>query len=209
MADPIDVLTLAEAKGALNLDTEAANHDTQLARVITAMSGRLDELVGPVVQRTITDEVIDTGCSGDVWVRRWPVTSWTSVIEYDDAGNSTTLTEETYDTKPTDAFLPERSATPTAPYNGHLHRRESGSPHEFAQTLVVTYLAGRFPVVGDVDARFKEAAIVSLQNWWRSRQLSIAPLDQPEGFDVPFATFPRFAVAHAVKDLLADEVQRR
>ena len=60
------------------------------------MSRRLDRLCGPIVQRTITDEVHPGGCPS-IRVRHWPVASFTTVTEYD-ATTPAVLTREDFDT---------------------------------------------------------------------------------------------------------------
>jgi len=78
----LDVLTLTEAKEALNLTATQQYDATELPAWITGVSARLDELVGPVVRRTITGETHDGG-GHVIRLRYYPVTAVTSVTEYD------------------------------------------------------------------------------------------------------------------------------
>jgi hypothetical protein len=54
MADALDVLTLSEAKEAVNIPSTSTAHDVRLARWVTGVSRSLDRVVGNVVIRTVT-----------------------------------------------------------------------------------------------------------------------------------------------------------
>jgi hypothetical protein len=154
-----DVLTLEEAKRALNVSLSDSYSDDELAQVVSAASQWLDEVVGPVVRRTITNEAHQSP-SGTVWLRHRPVSSISTVTEWS-AGGATVLTSETASTAGT--YLADLSA-------GTLRRRSGwGDVWWNATSVVVTYTAGRFADTADVDARFKEAAVVMLQHLWQSR----------------------------------------
>lgn len=193
----LDVITLAEAHAAINLDDGDTDHDAELARFVTAVSLRMDALVGPVVNRTITAEVHDGG-SGLVFLKYAPVSSITSLAEW--SGNtSTTLTVETLGS-PTSSNYVLTSAS------GLLYRRSGGYDTTFASgrgNVVVTYVAGRAANTAAVDARFKTAAAMMLAHLWRK--------DQGAG-NVTFGAVdvgpivPRFAVPNAVLELLADQL---
>ncbi len=64
MSDTLDVISLAEGKSAVGITTGDTSQDTALAQKITAVSRRIDRLCGPVVQRTVTDEVTSPGLMG-------------------------------------------------------------------------------------------------------------------------------------------------
>lgn len=200
----LDVLTLSEAKLALNL-TGTTAHDVELAGFITASSLRLDELVGPVVRRHITDETHDGGAPS-VFLRWWPVASVATVTEYSGT-TATVLTPESPGSQPADAYLTEPySADPTLK-GPQLHRRSSGTDARFADgrgNVTVTYTAGRAVDTAAVDHRFKLAASLILINLWRSQQDSSGGMGE---FDVPNQIFPRFAVPNAVRELMHGEVQ--
>lgn len=154
-----DVLTLAEAKAALNVALADTGQDDELAQVVSAASQWLDEIVGPVVRRTVTNEAHHAP-AGRVWLRQAPVASVLSVTEYV-SGTGTTLTPETHTTA--GGYLVDLQA-------GSLARRSGWMPASWnASTLLVTYTAGRFADTSGVSARFKEAAVVLLQHLWQSR----------------------------------------
>ncbi|GGM64102.1 hypothetical protein GCM10012275_38290 [Longimycelium tulufanense] len=200
----LDVLTLAEAKDALNLANTTA-HDEELPAWITGVSLRLDELVGPVVQRTITAENQDGG-GHLIFLEHHPITSITSVTEYDNT-TATTLTEETNSTKPTDGFLTDRYSADRTLLSNILRRRSDNADAFFPpgrNNVEITYVAGRFADTASVDERYKRAAALMVINLWRSQQDSTGNVGE---FDVPQLIFPTFSVPRAVRELLNGELQ--
>lgn len=205
MADTLDVLTLAEGKAAVKVGSGDSSHDTDLAALITAVSRRLDQCAGPVVVRTITDELHD-GNVDSIWLRSYPVTSITTVTEYDGT-TATVLTQETVGTQPASGYLPDRYDPAPSLYNGRLIRRAGGADWCFPYgrlNVKVTYVAGRYSATATVDSRFKIAAEIMLQNLWRA-DLETALLN--DEYDVPSQAFPRFGIPNAVRHLLAEEWQ--
>lgn len=201
MVTPLDVLTLPEAKAAVNLK-QTTEHDAELARWVTAVSLRLDELVGPVVRRAVTDELDGGDCS--VYLSTYPVATITSVREYGRYGTETELAPETLTVKPEHAFKAQKySANPTLLSN-ELGRRQSGYGFWFACTVVVAYIAGRFADTSSVDERFKAAARLMLKNVWRSEMDATQSVNE---FDVPQSNFPTYVISKAVKDMFPGELQ--
>lgn len=199
-----DVLTTTEAKQILSISLTDTTKDTSLARVITAVSGRLDTLIGPVVQRAVTAEEVDAACSSEIELAYGPVSAISSVVEYQGT-TAVTLTAETPGVQPTEAYRARRYAPNPSLMSGILVRRCSGSTrHWWPGTVVVFYTAGRVASTTAVDADHKEAAGLILRNWWRSYENSIADLGE---YDTPAQSFPAFAVPNAVRELLADELQ--
>jgi hypothetical protein len=159
MADTLDVLTLAEAKAALNIPASNNDYDTELAQVVTAASRFIDDVFGPVVQRTITDERHD-GYAGTVDLDHAPVVSITSVKEYS-GGTASTLTAETETIAGTYRVDLEQ---------GIIYRRSTWVAYRFAsQSVVVTYVAGRAATTAAVDAKFKEAGAIAAIHLWQHR----------------------------------------
>lgn len=201
MADALDLLTLAEAKTAVNL-TGATTYDVELAAWVTAVARRLDKAVGPVVQRTVTAELHDGGHEY-VYTVLYPVTSFTTVKEYADT-TLTTLTRETNVTKPDSAYLIEPYKADPTLFSGKVRRRGGGSDVCFAtgdQNVELTYVAGRAASTSAVDELFKNAARLFLQHLWNANRPSTGQMNE---FEIPQANWPRFAVPNAVKELLAD-----
>lgn len=203
--DTYDVLTTTEAKQILSIATTDTSRDSTLERLVTAVSRRLDRLVGPVVVRSVTDEYADaSGCSLEL--AYGPVTAISSVVEYQGT-SSVTLTAETAGTQPTDGYAAERYKPSPGLLSGVLVRRCGGSDtYWWAGTgnVKVNYLAGRVSATTTVDPRHKEAAALMLRNLWRSYENTVGGVDQ---YDVPIQSFPTFAVPKAVRDLLSEEIQ--
>lgn len=204
MADTLDLLSLAEGKAAVGITDAGTSLDTLLAQKITAVSRRFDRSFGPVVVRTYTDEV-HPGGHDSIWVRHWPVSSFTTVTEYA-ATVSQALTSEDFDTQPTEGYFAERWHTPTANFSGRLYRRGGGARAVFPvgpEAVKVTYVAGRAANTAAVDPAFKDAASVMLKNTWRPHEAATQIMNE---FDVPAQNFPRFGVPNYVIDMLAEEV---
>lgn len=201
----LDVVTLAEAKNALDVGLLDQLQDGELQAHITSVSRRLDDAVGPIVQRAVTVRL--DGGRPTVWVYLRPAATFTTVTEYDRAGAPTVLAAEDEDTKPADGYLADRYKSDATLFNGRLYRRRSGSDWCFAagrSNVVVAYTAGRAATTALVAPIYKEAAQIMLANLWRSQEQATASVGE---FDVPAQNFPHFAVPNAVKELLADEWQ--
>lgn len=160
----LDVLTFGEAKDALQQDRAGSTvNDDQVRQWITAVSRRIDELCGPVVVRTVTDETHNGGGSF-IEPRNTPVSSVTSLIEYDGT-SAATLTAESNSTKPTKGYLLDEDG-------GHycvIWRRGSNADAAFPpgrRNVVLTYEAGRYADTEDVHERFKLAAGAALRRLW-------------------------------------------
>lgn len=203
MADDLDVLTFGEGKAALNL-AGSSQYDAELPAWITAVSRLLDSKVGPVVVRTVTDEVHSGGLVTSIRTRLYPVKEYTAVVEYSDT-TATVLTVETNVAKPDSAYLAERYDLDPSLYSGVIRRRTAGAELRFAggsSNIVITYEAGRFDSTANVDERFKAAAKLTLQNLWNSQRPNLANVGE---FEIPQSNWPRFSVPNAVREMLADE----
>lgn len=200
----LDILSLPEAKAALNL-TGVTVHDAEIAPWVTATSLLLDRKIGPVVRRTITDEVLDGG-RNFARTRLYPVTSFTTVTEYSGL-TATVLTVETNLSHPASAYRPERYSSDPTLYSGRIYRRATGSSTWYptgSGNVVVTYVAGRYADTATVDERFKAAARLTLQNLWNSQRPNLAQVGE---FEIPQSNWPKFSVPNAVREMLADEWQ--
>lgn len=163
MADT-DILTLEEAKRALPLEQTNEAKDAELQVYIGAVSGRLDDLCGPVVQRSVPDELHD----GDRCSIRPRVTPVVSVAELAEWYVSTEqiLSAETNATKTATDYLLENDGR----HNVVIRRRANNGDLRFAcgrQNVVLTYVAGRFETTEDVSDKFKQAAALMLTHLWR------------------------------------------
>lgn len=157
----LDILTANEASYAA-----AGVYDIfdGLDRMVSAVSARIDELVGPVVQRSVT-EYHDGG--GVIFPRQTPVSSVTTLKSWD----GTTVTTYTLDTwgvaGNADGFIVETSGS--YPHDAKIVRRTSGTSVDFPsghRSLELVYVAGRAASTETVDARYKEAAAEIVRRLW-------------------------------------------
>ena len=211
MADARDLLTLAEAKSRLRINASDSSRDEELAAYITAASLLIDEWAGPVVQFAVTGERHDgTARSGYdsahiVVLAHRPVAAFGSIVELS-GGSSTTLTQISGQTEPTDGFFAERHPPNPTLYSGVIRRTHGTVRTGFAwglNNIVCSYTAGRVATTTAVTAQFKQAAGLVLKNLWREEEFSTGAVDE---YEVPRQSFPTFAMPNVVKELLADEL---
>ena len=160
----LDVLSQTEALEAVGLNTDTTG---RLAAYVSAVSQQLDNLVGPVVQRTVTSESHDGG-DDEVFLRQRPVASVTAVTEYRNT-TAQALVAETNTTKTGYNYLLDPAAA------GKLCRRSSNQDFPFPpgkSNVIVTYVAGRASTTGAVDAKYKQAAAMMLRNIWTAEAAS-------------------------------------
>lgn len=194
MADT-DILTAAEAAAALNKAGLSSN--ALLIAVNTAVAKSIDWWCGPVVQRTVTAELHDGGCS-TIWLDERPVTSITSIT----VNGGTPLVANT-------SYRAHRSHNDRSLLSGRVDAVSGTALSTFDtgwDAVSVTYVAGRFADTASVDERFKTAARITLRNQWRQYDIGSSRLDE---YDVPTHPFPTFALPKAAAQLLAGEFRRR
>jgi hypothetical protein len=191
-----DLLSFAEAKTYVNSGTNDEQKADLLRAWITASSQLLAEKVGPVLYGTVTETHNGGGCH--VYLKKSPVQSIVQVVEYDGL-TAGTLTAESNTSKPAAGYYLDAVA-------GKITRRNDNTTDSFPRgmgNISVQYVAGRYATHGSItDTRFKTATGLILKNAWRAYEASVG-LDNE--FDVPQASFPRFAIPNAVKDMLGDE----
>ena len=209
-ADTLDVITLLEGYQAINEPTgEAAvlvgnpgTHDDELARAITAISRRLDDLCGPIVKRAVTAETHDGGVHA-IELRKGPVYGSVSVTEYDST-TGTALAEETNASKTADDFLiDELDGVPV------IRRRASNADSVFPtgrRNVEVTYDVGRYADTASVDRKFKAAAESILRRAWAREQSAWSTGADPFAVDLDTPAFFD-AFKQMVAELLADELK--
>lgn len=193
-----DLLTLDEAKAALNIPLADDEFDDELALYVAAVSQRLDDFAGPGVKRSIADEVHDGG-DGYIFPDQTPVATVGEVIEYS-SGTATTLTAETNGAAGT--YVLEGAGT----HLSLIRRRSSWADSSFTPgrgNVVISYVAGRFDSTADVSPKFKQAAAKTLAWLWRGDQGSgTATFGGVEGTSL-FGL--GFALPNVVVELLAHE----
>lgn len=191
MADTLDLITLTEAKRAINVDSSDTTNDTEIGALITRVSRLIDEKCGPVVARAVT-EAHDGGTSY-VKLTDYPVSDVTTVTEY--VGTvSTALDEESAGTQPAAAYLLDDRV---------IRRRASGSDACFPagrRNVVVVFSAGRYAATASVDERFKGAASLTFAHYWRAEHgMGTGTFGGGEG-----ATF---LLPNAAKELIARDLR--
>jgi len=199
-----DLLSLADAQAAVRLSASNTIHAARLEGYVTAVSLAIDELVGPVVRRTVTGEQHPGGC-GHVRLRRTPISSVTTVTVWD-AGISTTLTGETLSVA--GGYLAEQDGDDPTLLPGKLRRRSSWTSilWEYG-TVEVTYVAGRYATTSAVrGSRFHTAAVLTLKSVWQGEADTVAVVNE---YEQPVSAFPRVVIPQAAKDLLSDQIQYR
>lgn len=211
MADTLDVLSLANAKLAINMDAATVAHDIVLARHITAISRIIDDACGPVVIRAVTAEVHDGGAS-TVLLRRRPVTSVSLVREVTSPGTIETRAAAAWGSATDGYYLPPWDRDPTLK-SGVVRRMGYGSPIPWTcgdDTVEVTYVGGRYATTATVDARFADAAGAVLRRLWKREAGTWAT--SPEFYENvdPQAGSGFFRVARPIiNEMLDEEVQHR
>ena len=199
-----DLLSLDDAKSAVRVGASHTLHADRLEAYVSAVSNAIDELVGPVVQRTITGERHEGGTS-EIRLRRFPVSSITTVKVWQ-RGTSTTLTAESLSVA--GGYLAEPDEDDPTLLCGELYRRSDwwSIPWECG-TVEVTYVAGRYANTAAVaGTRFHTAAVLALQNLWQGMADSVAVVNEYEG---PTTAFPSVVLPKASRDLLWDQIQYR
>ena len=199
-----DLLSLDDAKSAVRVGASHTLHADRLEAYVSAVSNAIDELVGPVVQRTITGERHEGGTS-EIRLRRSPVSSITTVKVWQ-RGTSTTLTAESLSAA--GGYLAEPDEDDPTLLCGELYRRSDwwSIPWECG-TVEVTYVAGRYANTAAVaGTRFHTAAVLALQNLWQGMADSVAVVNEYEG---PTTAFPSVVLPKASRDLLWDQIQYR
>lgn len=191
-----DLLTLDEAKAALNIPVADTTFDDELHSYITAVSQRIDDLCGPVVKRSVADEIHDGNVA---WILpdRSPVATIGSITEYSN-GTGTALTAESL------SVAGDYTLEGVGTHASILRRRSSFSNRVFSSgKVVLNYTAGRFDSTAAVSPKFKQAAAKMLSLMWRG--------DQGAG-SATFGASPEtpllgygFAIPNAVVELLAEE----
>lgn len=202
-AGALDVISVGEARVAAGYSAGDQSKDMRLQWIVTAVSLKLDELVGPIIRRNVTER--HDGGKQYVRLRRWPVTSVTSVTEYL-TGTANVLTAETLTAAGT--FLAERSPDDSTLYTGVVWRRSGFNNSWFPpgkQNVVVVSSVGRFDTMSDAQGSdYAQAARIAVKANWAGELNGVQNLGE---YDVPQASFPSVIIPKAAIDLLADQVQ--
>lgn len=199
----LDILSEQEASHAAS-GVDGALLSVELGRMVTAVSARIDELVGPVVQRAVT-EYHDGG--GVIRPRQTPVASVTTLKHWDNS----TLTSYTQDTwgaaGNANGFLVEQSGS--YPHDAVIVRRSGGVSCGWPaghRNLELVYVAGRAATTGDVAARYKECAAEVLRRLWDRESSAWSRGSDPFDDETVSRRFFR-AFDYVVQEHLGDELK--
>jgi hypothetical protein len=199
----LDILTEVEASEAAS-GVDTATLSTELPRMVTAVSARIDELVGPVVNRTIT-EYHDGG--GVIRPRQTPVSSVTTLTNWD-GSTQTSYTADTWGVAGNaNGFLIEQSGS--YPHDTLIYRRSSGTSLAWPnghRNLKLVYVTGRAATTATVDARYKECAAEVLRRLWDRESSAWARGSSPFGDDNVSSRFFK-AFDYVVAEMLGDEMK--
>jgi hypothetical protein len=202
----LDVIAYDRARQALRIGVADASRRDELERAITAVSQHLDEMCGPIVQRTITEVIDTTGCEHRVSLSAGPVSSITSVTFYDD-GVSEVLTAESLATA--GGYLAElqqriRPDGTSQLLSGVLRKRGTFADETWDKGRVqVVYVAGRYANTAAVQgSRFELAALTTLEAW--APLITGQRVAATEGeYALPFNAYPRDSIPAAALNLVA------
>lgn len=189
MTSTLDILTLEEARTAIGASL-SQSYDDALELMVTAVSSRVDDLCGPVVNRTVTERHEAYGCYALI-PRSLPVSSFTSVTEYV-GGTGTVLTAETDTAAGT--YLWEQNL---------VRRRQSFRPAWFKGRVKLVYVSGRAADTDAVPERFKQAAKIIVAHMWRQEMGSGNQTFGADG-EIRVASF---SIPNRAMELLADDVR--
>jgi hypothetical protein len=200
-----DLLTIADAKRALRVAQSDPSEDSIITMAVTAVSELIDDLCGPVVQRTITGEVHDAPRGAQLRLRLWPVVSVTTVKVWE-SGIAKTLTAETLATAGTYLAEPCQRVDPdrtSARLSAVLRRRGSWCDEawEHGSRIEVTYVAGRYANTAAVAERFRLAASEALV--WTMRTWRQTTFTTPDGFVLPSGSLPNAEIPDVALGRLA------
>lgn len=144
-----DIVTLADAKAQLNITDSSS--DTELAGFISAVTATIEDHVGAVVNRSVTEEF--DGGRDVVLLTSIPVVSVTSVT---DSGSTVDVSGYKIDKN-----------------SGVLTRVAGPSPMTFLpgiQSVSVTYSAGQAANAAAVEGNIRLAALIMLQHLWETQR---------------------------------------
>lgn len=202
----LDVVSYDRARQSRNIGPVDTSKKPLFESVISAVSQRMDELCGPIVQRTITEIVEVDRPMTSIRLATGPVSSITSVTVYV-TGDDTTLTAETLTTA--GGYLPEfenriRPDGTSQLLSGVLRRRLAfgDSWWDWPSRVRVVYVAGRYAnTAAAVDSRFEQAALIAIASMWRTYGQQV-DLNAGE-YATPFQSFPSVDIPAAALSLVA------
>jgi hypothetical protein len=193
------IVSLGDAKEYLNIPATSHAHDRALIEMIVDSTGVIEDICGPVLQRSVTEW--PRGGTPYISLKAKPVisvesvTEWLGAVEYDLA-----LVDDPADGTP--------YSVQCQPEIGLLVRRTAGGGTQpfpdGPQSVKVVFTAGRLSVPGSI----RRGNLELLRFWWDETQEQHghggAP-GQSSGDDYPSRSILGFAVPGKVREMLAPE----
>lgn len=184
----LDLVSLADAKGQLNIPLADVSSDAELAGFIAAATDPIERIIGPVIARSVT-EVWDGGRS-QLLLRKPPVLSITAVTD-----TGTVLAASDYKLNGPAGILSRVAGPSLLPFLPGI------------QSVTVVYQAGQAADIAAVTANLPNvrlAAMIIIQHLWQTQRPAAAgPFTQGSDEYDPRSSF---AVPHRVTELLGDPV---
>jgi hypothetical protein len=187
MPAPTAIIGLADAKA--ELDITVTDYDVELQTVIDAAQVVIEDIVGPVVQQTVTGEQhrVLTGPRLPLLVR--PVVSVTSCTMY--------VSKVAYTiTIAADPTLTGVYGATLDAEKGVLTRWTNGVEVDWWGSVYVTYVAGRDTVPANIAYGTKQL----VRHMWETQRGQDAGLVGPASYDEPVLTPSGFLVPNRVME---------
>ena len=172
------IISLADARAALNVVAGQTTDDAELLDYIEAATTVVEHIRGPVLRDTVAET--RTGYGKPALALSDYPTSVVSVVE-----DGTTLTEGSGFTWDENGILWRGSE----PFAGSWSRKPRG--------VVITYVVG----TGEVPAHIRQASALLVRHWWNQTQQSYRPFGTDYGAPET-VTLAGYAVPNFVADML-------
>lgn len=192
MPGPTALVDLATLKTHLQIGS-TTSYDAELSRFIARATPIIETLAGPVIQRTVTAEQHNNVNGRTLALIERPIVSITTCTEY--------IGRVTYAV--TTAATPDQTGTYGAtldPDRGVLTRWAVGTPRNWAQTVWVTYVAGRSAVPDNVE----QATLELIRHMWETQRGDSTGRPVP-GFDQGGVVIAGYAVPNRVVEMLGEQ----
>ena len=195
MSNPTTIVTLADVKAHLNIDT--IDDDTELQNFLEATTPIIEKIAGPVIVQTVTEYV--NGGGPVITLNYQPVISITSITET--VGNINYTLE------------PVVLGTSTSQYGytldtnrGRVTRRNFNTDTTFADGLgnvKIVYSAGR----ASIPKNIRLAALELVNHWWSMSQRNRNGGRPAFGGEDVLNMGAGFAIPNRVRELLQPDPQ--
>jgi hypothetical protein len=196
VARATDLLSESEARAAASSGTYAPDDELTLSIMVGAITERVEDLCGPVVQRLVSNETHTNVRSSQIVLRQGPITAVTLVEE-----GLTVIPAEVWGVS-SSCYRIEPGRTLSAAGSGILTRRQASQNVSWAPNVRVTYIAGRCATTALVPTDIKEAAIIAIKNVWSSQSAGTIEVGE---FTMPTPRFPRYDLPPSAVSMLGRE----